>query len=91
MNRLRQIATASLLCIGASVASAQGELTLPHYVRLNYSGHSEKYTALENDGFFGMGVKDGAEYRFSVWARTPQGGNGQIAPKTFKIYIFARN
>ncbi len=50
----------------------------PHYMRLNYSGHSEKYTALENDGFFGMGVKEGAEYRFSVWARTPQGGNGQI-------------
>lgn len=51
----------------------------PHYVRLNYSGHSEKYTALENDGYFGMGLKDGAEYRFSVWARSPQGGEGKIS------------
>ena len=41
----------------------------PHYVRLGYSGHHEKYTGIENEGFFGIGVKEGAEYRFSVWAR----------------------
>ncbi|MGI5847174.1 MAG: alpha-L-arabinofuranosidase C-terminal domain-containing protein [Candidatus Cryptobacteroides sp.] len=51
----------------------------PRYVRLKYSGHSEKYTALENDGFFGMGVKGGESYRFSVWARTPQGGAGHLS------------
>ena len=46
----------------------------PHYVRLSYSGHPHKQTGLDNEGFFGIGVKQGAEYRFSVWARTPDGG-----------------
>ena len=41
----------------------------PHYVHLEYSGHHEKYTGIENEGYFGIGVKEGAEYRFSVWAR----------------------
>ena len=41
----------------------------PHYVRLGNSGHGHKHTGLENEGFFGIGVKEGAEYRFSVWAR----------------------
>lgn len=50
----------------------------PHYFRMLSAGHSEKFTALENDGFFGMGVKGGSEYRFSVWARVPEGGEGQI-------------
>ncbi len=45
----------------------------PHYIRLKPSGHPDKYSALENDGFFGMGVKGGEEYRFSVWARAPYG------------------
>ena len=41
----------------------------PHYVHLEYSGHHEKYTGIENEGYFGIGLKEGAEYRFSVWAR----------------------
>lgn len=41
----------------------------PHYVRLTHSGHGHKHTGLQNEGFFGIGVKQGAEYRFSVWAR----------------------
>lgn len=44
----------------------------PHYVRLSYPGHDEKQTGLDNEGFFGVGVKQSAEYRFSVWARLPQ-------------------
>jgi len=44
----------------------------PHYVRLSYPGHDEKQTGLDNEGFFGVGVKQNAEYRFSVWARLPQ-------------------
>lgn len=47
----------------------------PHYVRLSYSGHPHKQTGLDNEGFFGIGVKQGEEYRFSVWARTPDGGD----------------
>lgn len=50
----------------------------PHYVRLAYAGHDHKQTGLDNEGFFGIGVKAGEEYRFSVWARTPEGGEGTI-------------
>lgn len=49
----------------------------PHYVRLAYPGHDHKHTGLDNEGFFGIGVKKGEEYRFSVWARLPQGGAGE--------------
>ncbi len=45
----------------------------PHYVRLAYAGHPHKQTGLDNEGFFGIGVKKGEEYRFSVWARVPEG------------------
>lgn len=45
----------------------------PHYVRLSRSAHPHKHSGIENEGFFGMGLKAGSEYRFSVWAR----GNGQ--------------
>lgn len=44
----------------------------PHYVRLAYAGHPHKQTGLDNEGFFGIGVKKGEEYRFSVWARVPE-------------------
>lgn len=47
----------------------------PHYVRLSDPGHSHKHTGLENEGFFGVGLKKDAEYRFSVWARLPQGSS----------------
>ena len=50
----------------------------PHYVRLGDPGHPHKHTGLENEGFFGVSVKKGEEYRFSVWARTPQGGKSSI-------------
>ena len=42
----------------------------PHYVRLSDPGHQHKQTGLDNEGFFGIGVKAGSQYRFSVWART---------------------
>lgn len=41
----------------------------PHYVRLGYPGHPSMFTAICNEGFFGIGVKAGHEYRVSVWAR----------------------
>lgn len=50
----------------------------PHYVRLAPSGHSDKHTMIENQGFFGIGVKANEEYRFSVWARVPDGGTSKI-------------
>lgn len=45
----------------------------PHYVRLRDAGHSDKFTGLENEGFFGIGYQKDADYRFSVWARNPNG------------------
>ena len=50
----------------------------PHYLRLVWPGHPHKHTALENDGFFGIGVRAGADYRFSVWARVPDGRPGSL-------------
>ena len=50
----------------------------PHYVRLSYSGHRDKTTGLENEGFFGIATKKGATYRFSVWARCPEGGSSTL-------------
>jgi alpha-L-arabinofuranosidase len=45
----------------------------PHYVRLSYPGHEEKRTGMDNEGFFGFGLKKDADYRFSVWARAAAG------------------
>ncbi|MBQ7073328.1 MAG: carbohydrate binding domain-containing protein [Bacteroidales bacterium] len=50
----------------------------PHYVRLGNAGHAHKHTGLENNGFFGIGLKEDAQYRFSVWARVPDGGDAAI-------------
>ena len=41
----------------------------PHYVRLGDPRHAHKRTGIENEGFFGIGIKAGESYRFSVWAR----------------------
>ena len=48
----------------------------PHYVTLADDGHREKFTGLENHGYFGMGLKKGLAYKFSVYART--NGNAKI-------------
>ena len=32
----------------------------PHYVRMAYTGHKDKFTVMENSGTFGMGLKEGA-------------------------------
>lgn len=59
----------------------------PHYVRLSYPGHSDKQTGLENEGFFGVGIKKDAQYRFNVWARLPQGGESQ----SFRVELVNSN
>ena len=50
----------------------------PHYIRVGYSGHSDKFSGVENTGYFGIGLEQGKEYRFSVWARCPEGGRAAI-------------
>ena len=50
----------------------------PHYVRLEPATHRDKHTMIENHCFFGIGVKGNEEYRFSVWARVPDGGSAKL-------------
>lgn len=45
----------------------------PHYVVLNYSGHNDAATGLQNEGNFGIGIDKDEEYRFTVWAKTVSG------------------
>lgn len=45
----------------------------PHYVELKDPGHKERRTGLVNEGYFGIGYLKGESYRFSVWAKAPQG------------------
>lgn len=45
----------------------------PHYVVLNYSGHNDTATGLQNEGYFGLGIEKDEEYRFTVWAKTVSG------------------
>ncbi len=49
----------------------------PNYVVLTAPGHKDRRTGLVNEGFFGIGIRRGAEYRFSVWAKA-QGGKGGL-------------
>ena len=50
----------------------------PHYVRLADPGHGHKHTGIENEGFFGIAVEKGEEYRFSVWARSAEADSAVI-------------
>lgn len=45
----------------------------PHYVVLSDPQHSDRRTGLVNEGYFGIGVLKGEDYRFTVWARAPKG------------------
>ena len=45
----------------------------PHYARLSSMGHGDWWTGLQNEGFFGIGVERDKEYRFSIYARVPDG------------------
>ena len=45
----------------------------PHYVVLSDPGHNDRRSGLVNEGFFGIGVEKGKQYRFSVWAKAPKG------------------
>lgn len=50
----------------------------PHYLRLGYAGHADKPSGVENEGFFGISTKEGESYRFSVWARCPEGNGSSL-------------
>lgn len=61
----------------------------PHYARLAYSGHNDMWTGLQNNGFFGIGLKQDAEYRFSVWARVPDGNAATLMIQLIDQYANA--
>lgn len=58
----------------------------PHYVRLACAGHGDMWTGIQNEGFFGIGLKNGEDYRFSVWARVPDG-----KPVTLMVQFIDQN
>lgn len=45
----------------------------PHYMRLSPSGHRNKYSMLENEGFFGVTFKKDSLYLFSACMRATKG------------------
>ena len=45
----------------------------PWYVVLSAPDHNDRRTGLVNEGFFGIGVQQGEQYRFSVWAKALAG------------------
>ncbi len=45
----------------------------PHYARLESMGHGDWWTGLVNEGFFGIGLRKDHDYRFSLYARVPDG------------------
>ena len=47
----------------------------PHYVVLSAPNHPHRRTGLQNEGYFGIGVEKGKDYRFSVWAKAPKGAS----------------
>ena len=50
----------------------------PHYVHVVNDGHLLR-AGLDNDGYRGIGIKNGKEYRFSVYARTSDSRPVKIA------------
>lgn len=52
----------------------------PHYVTIESAGHHEKRSGLENRGFFGMGLRQGMTYDFTVYGRLHllEGKQGRI-------------
>lgn len=57
----------------------------PHYVRIINDGHLLR-AGLDNEGYRGIGLKKGEEYRFSVYIRTPE-----IKPMKLSIELVNSN
>lgn len=49
----------------------------PTYLVLSDPGHQHKRTGIENEGYRGMGFKENATYRFSVWGKKLSGNDAQ--------------
>lgn len=50
----------------------------PHYVRMLGAGHGHKHTSLTNEGYFGVSFEKDSLYKYSMYARVPDGKTGRI-------------
>ncbi len=58
----------------------------PHYARLSTMNHNDWWTGLQNEGYFGIGVEQNKEYRFSVYARVPEGKTQMLRVQLVEPY-----
>ena len=58
----------------------------PHYARLESMHHGDWWTGLVNEGFFGIGVEKDKEYRFSIYARVPDGRTQMLRVQLIEPY-----
>ena len=63
----------------------------PHYVVLSDPGHNDRRSGLVNEGYFGIGVKQGEEYCFSVWAKVEGQGAGSKEQATIRVQLIQEN
>lgn len=49
----------------------------PHYVELAWPGHADRLTGMQNSGYGGISLKQGEDYRLTLWAKAA-GGEGGI-------------
>ena len=63
----------------------------PHYVVLSDPGHNDRRSGLVNEGYFGIGVKKGEEYCFSVWAKVEGQGAGSKEQATIRVQLIQEN
>lgn len=58
----------------------------PHYARLSTMNHNDWWTGLQNEGYFGIGVERDHEYRFSLYARVPDGKTQMLRVQLVEPY-----
>ena len=63
----------------------------PHYARLSTAGHGDWWTGLQNEGYFGIGVEQDKEYRFSLYARVPDGRTQMLRIQLVEPYTDAEH
>jgi ATP-binding cassette subfamily F protein uup len=54
---------------------------------LSDPGHNDRRSGLVNEGYFGIGVKKGEQYRFSVWAKVQGQGAGSKEQEDNSVVI----
>lgn len=50
----------------------------PKYVELQPAGHGHKHTSLTNEGYFGVSVEKDSLYKYTMYARVPDGKTSKV-------------